>query len=283
MKLQNNHFEQLKSCIPEKDGSVAEKVTNEWESPMELRAFVENVDSNSIVSNLRGKDDLTVFPDKKVNRDDVWEFVDRPKIDLLDKVLYVLGWGGMRPHHARAALSFYQCRWKKVVCDMQKKEYGPINAYAEFHHLKKSGCLVGMGPAYFTKLIYFLEVSHKGFIMDQWTARSMNLLRCCTRNEIYLNQVYEKGKCSDKFWVDNDRNDHVIYQEFCKDLACLAKALPVYVNNKSRTREEATELLLFSSGRRGGRERGRWRQYVITETRGKPHPGRINRRKCCLI
>ena len=69
-----------------------------------------------------------------------------------------------------------------------------VGAYKQFHRLVNEKKLTHMGPAYFTKLIYFLGSKQNGYIMDQWTARSMNLLRKCDKYKIRL-YAGAKRKC----------------------------------------------------------------------------------------
>lgn len=39
-----------------------------------------------------------------------------------------------------------------------------------------TGAIPGIGPAFFTKLIYFFSPTPDFYILDQWTAKSVNLL-----------------------------------------------------------------------------------------------------------
>ena len=119
-----------------------------------------------------------------------------------------------------------------------------------------------MGPAYFTKLIYFLEPKHNGYIMDQWTARSMNLLRKSDEYEIHLiPTAWRKSNGSSKnfrnFRVDPKKNDVCIYRAFCEDLEQLAEYLNID--------PEKTEKLIFSKGGKVDKM-GCWRRFVLKET-----------------
>ena len=59
--------------------------------------------------------------------------------------------------------------------------------YTRFADYRYSGELKGIDTAYFTKLIYFLmNQDEKGYILDQFTARSSNIL--LRRNIININE-----------------------------------------------------------------------------------------------
>jgi hypothetical protein len=96
-----------------------------------------------------------------------------------------------------------------------------------------------MGPAYFTKLIFFLDPKHDGYIMDKWTATSVNLLW----NPWLI-------KLSAEYYV-TDRNTEIEYEKFCQVIERIATELnlsPVIVEER-----------LFSSG---GRKSHPWRRHV---------------------
>ena len=105
---------------------------------------------------------------------------------------------------------------------------------------------MGMGPAYFTKLIFFLmpesASSARGYIMDQWTSRSMNLLKSDAR---FIKTVVS----GNSRWVA-DSNDEGTYEAFCREVETLAAILSM--------RPDKAEELLFSEGR----GKGRWRNYL---------------------
>jgi hypothetical protein len=97
-----------------------------------------------------------------------------------------------------------------------------------------------MGPAYFTKLICFVNPNLKGYIMDQWTAKSINL--------IFDNKIVALNNSGHV----TDRNNAAIYEDFCLKIEYLADLL----NLKPIDLEEN----LFSNG---GVNKGKWRQFVV--------------------
>jgi hypothetical protein len=96
-----------------------------------------------------------------------------------------------------------------------------------------------MGPAYFTKILYFFNL---GYIMDQWTAKSYNLLINNDEIEILQNTV-------------TNNNSGQKYERYC--------LLVEYLANELKMSPSAIEEAMFSNG---GRNRGIWRQHVIDNT-----------------
>ena len=251
MKFHQDKLDKLECCMKK------EKF-EEWQSPMSSRKFVKKVLPHPRLPDFYSEDDLEIFCDKKIDRCDVRKFVDNKDANALAKVLFILAWGGMTLPNAKKALESYQNCWKKIVDDMLEMNLCRDEAYNRFHCLIKDKNLTHMGPAYFTKLIYFLEPKHNGYIMDQWTARSMNLLRKSNEYEIQLiPTARRKSDGFRNFRVDPTNNNSCIYRAFCEDLEHLAE----YLNIDS----EETEKQIFS---RGGmlEKMGCWRRFVLEET-----------------
>ncbi len=159
------------------------------------------------------------------------------------------------------AFATYTDCWEKIALQMTQGKISRFDAYHAFHELHLQDKLAGMGPAYYTKLIFFLEPTHSGYIMDQWTARSMNLLRNEDASKIRLLPVFKGRPAGDaahglNYYVDPKRNSVNIYKAFCDDLEQLANELGIPASS--------TEVLLFSNGDKGKKkDRSRWREYVL--------------------
>ena len=109
----------------------------------------------------------------------------------------------------------------------------------------------GIGPAFYTKLIFFLG-NHEGLIMDQWTAKSVNLI------------------CNDKIIkFDGDtvskRNNDNVYKAFIE----IVKKLQIELAMDSLSE---TEALIFSTSRKVNKSElsfeknliaSEWRNFVI--------------------
>ena len=152
----------------------------------------------------------------------------------------ILSWGGMNRQHG--ASLFRHNEWLEVICQLRNiRIESRISAYEAFHSLKIQNKLPGMGPAYYTKLICFVNPSLNGYIMDQWTAKSVNLL--IGKNLVSLTK---------SGYVDSSKNDKLVYEEFCKIIDYLADSLGM----KGIDVEES----MFSNG---GKKKGAWRKVVV--------------------
>ena len=154
----------------------------------------------------------------------------------------------MRWDHGPKAFGAYDL-WGEIAEQTRAGKIGRLEAYKMFRQLRPNE-LPCMGPAYFTKLIYFLMTDrpNPGFIMDQWTARSMNLLVSpSTLVEVDVSRLKDN-----KLEVSvSDRNTEASYERFCKGVEQLGR--------KMVCSPDKIEERLFS---KGGRNKGEWRNYV---------------------
>ena len=184
------------------------------------------------------------------------QLIERAKADSgisdLEVVLDIFAWGGINRKHACLALQSFTS-WRDIISKLRNKEYSSIEGYEKFYELRNNNELSGMGPAYYTKLIFFCHPKNDGYIMDQWTARSVNLLSTQSDDLIRLNKSKYFQSVSDR----SNRNTQDVYKKFCCYVNRLAKECG-YQGHPSEI-EEA----LFS---KGGRNKLDWRRYVIRHT-----------------
>ena len=259
MIFQPNAFNKLQDCVNDE--------IHDWsKSDRAIDTFATRVLQNPNLPQVQAEIKSILDDSEIVDRTVLWTIVECKEISNFAKVVFVLGWGGMNPSHIKKVFCSYKNHWGEIVDAMLGNEICRFRAYEWFRCLKKNNKISHIGPAYFTKLIYFLEPSHRGYIMDQWTARSMNLLRNNPESEIFLNRDYSKSYeiYADwkNYWVDSDRNDRCIYQTFCEDLELLARRLELS--------PEHTEMLMFSEGLQC-RTMGEWRKYVLDNTSCKTY------------
>jgi hypothetical protein len=203
--------------------------------------------------------DVDCFPEKTMSREDVFDFISNDDNNTFNCCVVILAWGGMNRKHAIMAMSDWE-EWKSVAEDIRFTNISRSKSYQLFDGLRAVNKLKGMGPAYFTKLIFFLSKKNafdietkercRGYIMDQWTARSMNLLlgsQC-----IKLNSVLEKNGKYRR--LVKDTNTASIYDFFCNKVEELATLIG-YAESP-----EIAEEFLFSIGR----GKGEWRNYVVS-------------------
>ena len=181
------------------------------------------------------------------------QLIDRAKADSgisnLEVVLDIFAWGGINRKHACLALKSFNS-WCRIISSLRNETYSSFDGYNEFYKLRNNNELSGIGPAYYTKLIFFCHPKNDGYIMDQWTARSVNLLIASSSDIIHLN----KSKFFQR--VSDEKNHQEVYKKFC----CVIKNLAKECGNRD---PKQIEEALFS---KGGRYTLDWRKYVIKHT-----------------
>lgn len=177
--------------------------------------------------------------DQQLNRNELIEICGNENFSNLTLAVVILAWGGMRFDHGR---SLFQ-NWNYLNPIIQNLRIGEIQtrqaAFEVLQNERANGHLPGLGIGYFTKLICFLNPNLNGYILDQWTGKSFNLLW----NEPLI-QISNLG------WV-TDNNTPETYEDFCQRLEHLAVELEV--------EPLEAEERIFSFG---GRNPGQWRQYL---------------------
>ena len=182
---------------------------------------------------------------RPLQRADLIRLRDARDTDLLDLCVFIFAWGGMKTLAGRALFNSGYTEWIGVSQAIYEGKMSIDEGYERYHRLSCCGKLPGCGPAYYTKLLFFLPRSgrDRGVIMDQWTARSINLL---TGAKIV--SIRGTGRTG---WVV-PTNDVAVYETFCSAVVALAAEISASV--------EETEMRLFSEG---GRSPAAWRKHVI--------------------
>ena len=200
------------------------------------------------LKNLGLQIDIEDFPDKALSRREVFEFVTNCSNTLFNSCIVICAWGGMNRKHCYSAFNNW-LSWKAVADDILSGNSTRGGAYEAFASLRKNNQLPGMGPAYYTKLIYFLsQPQNRGYIMDQWTARSYNLLH--GNHDILMNkQIKKSGELQAHV---SDKNTSSAYEKFCYFIEKTADSLGEAVS------ADDVELSMFSEGR----GKGVWRSYL---------------------
>lgn len=188
----------------------------------------------------KGKCNLNKLPEKTETRSEIKELVGKSLNEDEYKRIYIsiMAWGNQgRGHQTRAWEN-----WSKIykcIQDAQKTKERK-DAYEIFKKAK----IPGLGASYFTKLLFFLaDTSKSCYIMDQWTAKSINVLFGMDKKIISL----------DRGGIPAITTDGKKYEQFCQCVDKLA--------SKMKISEESVEIALFSKGGRG-KEKQAWRAYV---------------------
>ena len=194
------------------------------------------------------------LPTQPCKRADLFELIiTQSSIELVTAAIFA--WGGMQRHHARRL--FEKTAWLDVATAIREGRYSRGEAYDAFSDLRRNEELPGMGPAYFTKLIFFLmprtSAAPLGYIMDQWTACSINVLLLDEPDAILTDATYSwtGPERLGSQYVVSDHNSSKQYERFCQAIEALAAEIDLP--------PDETELLLLSEG---GRNPFPWREYV---------------------
>jgi hypothetical protein len=163
-----------------------------------------------------------------------------------DLFIAICAWGGMTAKNGRLAWAA-RANWIPVLNQLRSGQLDRRAAYRLFYALQRDRKLPGVGPAYFTKLIFFIRPDLNGYILDQWLARSINLLFEPRIKLVVDRQTHRK--------TVSNVNDAEAYEWFCLRVEEVAAYLGV-------TPPQAEERM-FSSG---GRRAGKWRAYVRAAT-----------------
>ena len=157
-------------------------------------------------------------------------------------IFFILLWGNNKEPHITNVLSDFEDNGKsidKLSSMLFKASKSPEQIYDALNAIK------GLGPAYFTKILYFYthafsEVwKDKMYIMDQFTSKSMNLLRKSVKNyNINLSDERIKILKSNSLVAKYSN-----YKKFNDDI----KSLSDFFKNEGNRNinEELIEVMLF--------------------------------------
>jgi hypothetical protein len=190
-------------------------------------------------------------------RSELYALWGSPTVSAQDCAWVTMAWGGMRADHGRM-LKDSGLGWINVCEQIRDGTLSRYEAYNAFVQLKKTKKLRGAGPAYFTKLIHFARKEAKGYILDQWTARSVHVL---TNQDEWPKTAISAGRATKdharalRVRVDDSvsASDYEAYCVWVDDLA--TSGLGDSCDGASM------EEWLFSSG---GKPPHPWREYVMT-------------------
>ena len=200
------------------------------------------------------------LPEGLIRRSQVLRLVADTNVNTMTVSASIMAWGGMRMDHRNMAfLSPHTNSWLNVANAIRSGTLTRCEAYDAFSELRETKRLKGMGPAYFTKLIYFLMPRGKsnyppGFIMDQWAGCSINVLT--GKPTVLMDSVGHwtgEGDTLRKAFTfivsDCNTGDH--YETFCASIDALAE-------HYEQSGDQIDRALLS----KGGRHPAKWRQYI---------------------
>lgn len=203
------------------------------------------------------------LPEWAMTRVELADFIAERRTSAEICALAILAWGGMRVKNGErlmhALLNGSSGATFNALCDqLCSGEITRKEAYNAFAALRRNDGLPGLGPAYFTKLIYFLHPAGDGYIMDQWTSLGVNLIG--DERGVNFIGLQRWGAWNDppgkrpgrpKGYLVADSNSGEVYERFCL-------AVETYGRRLGKKPSEV-EQVLFSGG---GRQPLPWRRYV---------------------
>ena len=184
---------------------------------------------------------LEQLPADGIDRAAVREICLNPAMPVEVGYICAMAWGkqGVGPNGALHRLSAFNALpiFAPRLQALGQGGLSRIQAYNLFA-LPAGNNVPGLGPAFFTKLLYFFSPEPSMYIMDQWTAKSVNLLNGQLLVKMNGNQVHNQNKSGN-------------YQAYCEDIDAIA--------NVMQCPGQQIEEMLFSNG---GHHPGAWRAYV---------------------
>lgn len=189
------------------------------------------------------------FGDAPLTKEAVKGICNDPKSSNQKCYIAICAWGKIRLGNFVNSLRHWR-RIDEIITGLRFNNDSPFDAYNIFNEPE----ITGLGPAFFTKVIYFLtcnreNAENKGFIMDQYTAKSMNLLKQGV-----------KGSQALKFTSDMlaRSNTGEQYQAYCAAIIELANTLNCKpeITKKINCTPEIAEEIIFS-----GRNQP-WRMHI---------------------
>ncbi len=227
-----------------------------WESFADILAKVDGG---------RHKVDRDRLPRGKVRRSEVFELASDRNVSIATVCVAAMAWGGMQLQNWKLLWESNDGEWLNVAQCIRDGMLTRAEAYERLMMQKKNDNLKGMGPAFFTKVIYFLTPRDKSerqtaYIMDQWAASSVNLLvgwnmvrmdvtrkSPCRTRKSSMSQMALSLACT-----VSDNNTAVNYEAFCSAVDQLACRFCLCTDQ--------VDQALFGADVIGP---GCWRRYVI--------------------
>ena len=202
------------------------------------------------------------LPGGKVKRSEVFLLAANPEVNAATVCAAAMAWGGMHVGYWNNLLKSNDREWLEIAQAIRWGQLDRAQAYEQLKKVKEQKKLKGMGPAFFTKLIYFLtprddRERKTAYIMDQWAGSSVNLL---TGSELVLMDVNKTWKRSQNGLVASfaftvsDENTSDDYEAFCSAVDLLADRFGLCADK--------VDQALISAGEPRPR---RWRKYVVAE------------------
>ncbi|WP_426112028.1 hypothetical protein [Pseudomonas sp. DSP3-2-2] len=171
--------------------------------------------------------------------------------------LSTMAWGGMQRGNGRRSWAS-RSHWLPVCKALRDGIHSRATGFSAFSMLRAQGKLPGMGPAYFTKILFFAEPNADAYILDQWTARSIHILSgqgaipAVRKDYASSRKASELGTPSKLRLIVDDKVTVADYLDYCRQVERLGEMLDLHPHQ--------VEEQLFSAG---GKSPHPWRDHVM--------------------
>jgi hypothetical protein len=176
---------------------------------------------------------------EKHDRKTVRSICQDSSIPVLQGYIEIMAWGsqGGGPGGSRHVLSAWAEK-ERIERVLKMVRAGDLTRRQGYNLFLMQERVPGLGPAYWTKLLYFFNPDRSLYIMDQWTAKSVNLLVGQQLVRLQGDTLCNKNKAGN-------------YQAYCEEIDEMARIL--------KADADQVEEMLMS---KGGRNPKPWRTYV---------------------
>ena len=204
---------------------------------------------------LAGIPNAHALPRHILDRTAVQQICRDPTTNVLFGYVCAMAWGGQGtelggPSHVASAWAANAI----VASHLTALRSGGITRCQAYNlFLGGAGKVQGLGPSFFTKLLYFFSPTDDFYIMDQWTGKAVDLLTGCSVVRIAGNAPAGWNKCGN-------------YQAYCEEVDQIATLLSVA--------GIVAEEMLFS---KGNPNPWRWRVHVRANWPARGIAGRYSR------
>lgn len=198
------------------------------------------------------------LPSGQIKRSQVFELASNPKVDTVTVCAAALAWGGMNQRLSPGLFLMRGAGWLDVADRIRAGTLDRKTAYEKFTKLRRAKKLFGLGPAYFTKIIYFLTpknevLTSQPYIMDQWAGCSINLLLSKELVRMNVTRHWKPGTDQPDFTYQvAEANTGADYEAFCTSVDALRAECGL-------TPDQVDRAMIAN----GGRKKSSWREYVI--------------------
>lgn len=152
------------------------------------------------------------------------------------------------------------------ICEnIRNNKYTRLEAFEVFRSMRTNNKLPGMGPAYYTKIIFFASQLADAYILDQWTARSIHMLtKQRSWPSVQIDHTSKKKAEKTLRYQElrvtvTDRVTSEDYEQYCKLVEELARIL--------KLPSHAVEERMFG---KGGKSPSLWREHLMNNWHSLP-------------